>query len=106
MTTLLISPRAREHIAAVDQWWRANRLGAPELFVSALEVAFERLAANPFAGPRYLGLAAVPVGSVELRRILIRRCRYHIYYHFDPELDRVEVLAVWHTSRGRGPRLG
>ncbi len=38
-----------------------------------------------------------------VRRLLVGRIRYFIYYRPTPEA--VEVLAVWHVSRGRQPNL-
>ena len=38
-----------------------------------------------------------------LRRVLLRRTRYHVYYRARGEV--LEVLAVWHASRGAGPGL-
>ncbi len=104
MSLVIVSPRAREHAASIDAWWRENRAAASDMFLQSIDVAFEQLAANPLAGPRYLGLAE-DVEGVEVRRLLLRRCRYHVYYCFDADLDRVEVLAIWHTSRGHGPVL-
>jgi len=40
-----------------------------------------------------------------MRRILMPRTRYHVYYVVADEERRVLVHAVWHTARGRGPRL-
>jgi plasmid stabilization system protein ParE len=105
MTSLFVSPRARQQVVSIDAWWRENRSAASEMFSRALASAFERLTANPLAGPRYVGPDAELGADFEVRRLLLRRCRYHVYYHFDPDLDRIDVLAVWHTSRGHGPEL-
>lgn len=91
---------------SVDTWWRENRAAASELFSRALTDAFAQLAANPLAGPRYLGLDGEVGADFDVRRLRLRRCRYHVYYRFDPDLDQVDVLAIWHTSRGHGPDLG
>jgi len=106
MTSVLVSPRARHQIGLVETWWRQHRPAAPELFTQELASAFDRLADNPLAGPGYVGVVAEVGPDYEVRRLLLRRSRYHVYYHFAPDLDRVDVLAVWHTSRGHGPELG
>ena len=38
-----------------------------------------------------------------VRRLHLARIRYHLYYRVRP--GEVEVLALWHTSRGSGPSL-
>lgn len=39
----------------------------------------------------------------QVRRVLMRATRYHVYYRLDG--DDVIVLAVWSALRGRGPSL-
>ena len=41
-----------------------------------------------------------------VRRILLSRVRYHLYYRVNEESRQVEVLALWHARRGGGPNLG
>ena len=43
--------------------------------------------------------------GTEVRRILLRRTRYHVYYTCDPESGSAVIRAVWHAARGRTPRL-
>jgi len=38
-----------------------------------------------------------------VRRVTLFRIRYHVYYRATDE--RLEILALWHTSRGRQPSL-
>jgi len=38
-----------------------------------------------------------------VRRLLLGRIRYFIYYRATP--NTLDVLAVWHVSRGRRPSL-
>jgi plasmid stabilization system protein ParE len=38
-----------------------------------------------------------------VRRVLLHRTRYHLYYTAGGEL--VQVLALWHARRGRDPEL-
>jgi plasmid stabilization system protein ParE len=84
---------------AIDAWWRANRAASPTLFREELEAALERLEQAPFASAIY-GHEGQPS---TLRRLLLPRCRYFVY--FEIEDDEVSVLAVWHASRGTGPAL-
>ncbi|MBM4382994.1 MAG: type II toxin-antitoxin system RelE/ParE family toxin [Deltaproteobacteria bacterium] len=38
-----------------------------------------------------------------VRRVLLPRAGYFVYYRVDEARRRIEVLAIWHTSRGPGP---
>jgi hypothetical protein len=40
-----------------------------------------------------------------MRRILMPRTRYHVYYVVAEDERLVLVHAVWHTARGQGPKL-
>jgi plasmid stabilization system protein ParE len=87
---------AKADVARIDAWWRANRRAAPDLFTSELEKATLALEDNPALGLHYEPRPGV-------RRMLLRRTRYHIY--FVEEGERVLVVAVWSAYRGRGPSL-
>ena len=39
-----------------------------------------------------------------LRRILLSQVHYHLYCTVADDAEVVEVLELWHTSRGEGPR--
>jgi plasmid stabilization system protein ParE len=84
---------------AIDSWWRAHRRASPELFRDELEAALERLETTPLATRSY-GHEGQPS---TLRRVLLPRTRYFVYFEIDGEC--VTVLAVWHGSRGKGPTL-
>lgn len=81
-------------------WWHANRPKAPELFFDELDAAIEQLASMPRAGVHY---ARSEVAG--MRRLLMPRTRYHIYYTVITEPQLVRIHAVWHASRRGGPRL-
>jgi plasmid stabilization system protein ParE len=84
---------------AIDVWWRANRRSAPRLFRDELEAALDRLETAPLTAGRY-GHEGQPT---ELRRLLLPRSRYWVYFEIDADI--VTVLAVWHGARGKGPPL-
>jgi plasmid stabilization system protein ParE len=100
VTRVELSPRAVCQIEAADEWWREHRPAAPLLFVDELEAALERLAVHPRSGrpyprPRY----------PDLRRLVLTRTRYHIYYEYLPAEDVVWVEDVWSAVRGEDPPL-
>ena len=48
----------------------------------------------------------MPHSSVpNVRRLLLSRIRYFIYYSVDVENQMIEVLSLWHTSRGQLPKV-
>ena len=102
--TTIITQTAREQIDEVDAWWLKNRPAAPDLFADELAAALALLTESPRGGVSY----AHPRAS-GVRRLLLFRCRYHVYYIVEaaPEGpdDVVTVVALWHTQRGSGPPL-
>lgn len=93
-----ITKRAQAQIDRAALWWDENRPVAPEAFDEDLAEAFLLLSAEPGVG------APVPHLSAEgVRRLHLARIRYHLYYRV--RTAQVEVLALWHTSRGSGPAL-
>lgn len=92
------TPKAEAQIREIDDWWRKNRLAAPDLFLDELSESFDLLSGAPQIGRLY---RQSPVKGV--RRLLLRGTRYHIYYV--TSLNEVRVLAVWHAQRGAGPPL-
>ena len=95
---IIVAPQAEAQIQTIDEWWRANRQAAPDLFEQELSTAFASIAAMPSAGHRVMHPEVKG-----LRRVLLRATRYHVYYAAG--LDAVVVLAVWSSVRGAGPDL-
>lgn len=57
-------------------------------FVTRVQRVFDRIAANPLLHQVVLG---------DVRKAVVTRFPYCVFYR--PHADRVEVLAVFHTSR-------
>lgn len=91
------TPVADLHVLALDSWWRENREKAPDLFEQELALAFRTIGAAPGAGKRY------PHPGAEVRRIVMRSTRNHVYDVEYP--DHVLVVAVWGGTKGSGPDL-
>jgi plasmid stabilization system protein ParE len=95
---LVVTPEVTQQVHTIDDWWRRERPAAPHLFSEELAAAFALLGGAPQAGRRY------PHPTIpEVRRILLRSSRYHIYYKIHE--DDVIVLAVWSAMRGSGPEI-
>jgi plasmid stabilization system protein ParE len=93
-----VSARAASHIRLAAEWWSENRPATPGAIRKDIGEALFLLAQQPGLGTTYDGAKAKGV-----RRLLVGRIRYFIYYRTTPEA--VEVLAVWHVSRGKQPTL-
>jgi plasmid stabilization system protein ParE len=95
----VIARRAEREIREASEWWVANRADAPLLFTEELESSFDFVEEFPYAGEH------VPHVRRTVRRVLLTRVQYHLYYSIDLRNGIIEVLALWHTSRGTKPRL-
>ena len=96
-----ISPQAARHIREAKTWWIENRPSVPTALVDDVEDGLELIAHIPGVGE------PVHHSTIQgVRRLLLSRIRYHVYYLPDPDGDFVDVLAFWHTSRGSTPELG
>lgn len=93
-----VSARAASHIRLAAEWWVENRPAAPGALRTDLGDALALLAEQPGLGAAYQG-----VRTDGIRRLLVGRIRYFIYYRATH--DTLEVLAVWHVSRGKQPVL-
>lgn len=104
MTALLsveFTPRAATQTEAANLWWRNNRPQAPEALREELEQAVHLIALQP-----EIGATARNIKLAGVRRVLLSRVRYHLYYRVvvvGGAPQSIEVLALWHTSRGGSP---
>jgi len=94
------STGALDQLRAIQAWWNLNRPSAPDLFHEELAATVEMLRQSPLAAKAY-EFPAIP----GLRRTLMQRTRYHVYFTYHEESALIFVHAVWHASRGHGPRL-
>jgi len=93
--------RAAAQAAAAGRWWRENRPKAPDALREELEHAAQLIAVRP-----EIGATARNVKLAGVRRLHLSRIRYHLYYRvLDGPPRSIEVLALWHTSRGKEPAV-
>ena len=93
-----VSARAASQIRKAAEWWAENRAAAPGAIRIDIGEALALLAEQPGIGALYEGARTKGV-----RRLLVGRIRYFIYYRATQ--DALEVLAVWHVSRGKQPSV-
>ena len=91
---------AERQIRKASRWWGKNRPAAPALFKEELKKAFELIITQPTSGAVAQGL-----GPPHIRRVLLFRTRYYLYYSVSEAESAVEVLGLWHTSRGSDPDI-
>ncbi len=93
-----LARRAARQAREIDSWWRENRPAAASLFSEELAAAFVAIEGAP-----QLGQQVQHATAPDVRRVLLRATRHHVYYVFAGEV--VRVLAVWSCLRGSGPDL-
>lgn len=87
-----ITGRALSEYEIGEAWWCVHRDKAPGLLKAEFEEAIGLLAEHPEAG-------ILSQDNSELRRLLLRKSRYALYYRVNQDESQVEILAFWHTSR-------
>lgn len=100
MARVVLSPRALEQAKTAAAWWIENREKAPTLFADEFASALRLLASAP-----EIGVPFIAARREGVRRYLLWRTQYHLYYAHAPERQTVRVLAVWSAVRGRTPRV-
>ncbi len=95
-----VSAFASGQVRETEAWWRANRTKAPNAIREELERASGLIAAQPHVGTRARNPTLTGV-----RRLHLARIRYDIYYRVTDMPAQLEILAFWHTSRGRKPPI-
>jgi plasmid stabilization system protein ParE len=93
-----ISARAALHTRRAAEWWLKNRPAAPGAVAKDIGEAIALLAEQPGIGAKYEGARTPGV-----RRLYLGRIGYFLYYRVKEEA--LEVLALWHSSRGEQPRV-
>jgi plasmid stabilization system protein ParE len=93
-------PAAEAHLDEIAAWWEEHRPEHPHLVAEELEEAAQRLEGNPESGAVVLSRRVRGV-----RRLLLPRSQYFIYYRVDHEKRVIRIEAVWRASRGKGPPL-
>lgn len=97
---IVVVKSAEQGIINASDWWGANRPNAPGALVEELDRAFQLLSSQPLIGAQARNVKLTGVRCIHLSRV-----HYHLYYRASAEPPTVEVLALWHTSRGTYPDL-
>jgi hypothetical protein len=95
-----VTALAARQIRQAETWWRDNRLAAPGAVRLELQRAFIMIGAQPRIGSR-----ATNVKLRGVRRVYLPTVKYYLYYHVVGSPEHIEVVALWHKSRGKGPPI-
>ena len=93
---LHVSRRAAREIERIVEWWAVNRPAAPGAVRKDLRAALDLLLVQPDIGTNVEQASAPGV-----RRFHVDRIRYWVYYRV--KRNRLEVVSIWHSSRGGDP---
>ena len=85
---VVFHPAVQGELDAAYRWYEQQRPGLGDDFLAAIEEVFKRIGQTP---------KGHQVIYKDVRRGLPRRFPYGVFYRVHP--DRVEVIAVYHSSR-------
>jgi plasmid stabilization system protein ParE len=98
---VVFTRRAERHVEEAGSWWRNNRTKAPGALAEELANALRLVTSQPD-----IGAIARNVRLSGVRRVLVRRVNYHLYYQLvESPTPTIQVVAFWHASRGEAPEL-
>lgn len=85
---VVLTSRADQEIDEACDWYEGCELGLDERFLQELGKAFDAIALHP---------EFYPIRFASIRRIILKKFPYAVYYRHDGEMIVVE--AVFHESR-------
>lgn len=88
---VVLRPEAEADLLTAMQWYRDQRQGLEDEFFLAFDATVSKIRRAPHS---------FPVVHQELRRALLRRFPYGVYYLV--EGDAITVTAIFHAKRDPG----
>jgi plasmid stabilization system protein ParE len=85
---LIITPQAEADLAEAKISYQRKRKGLGDEFVLCVEEALDRICLFPKSGTEVFP---------GVRRVVVRRFPYGVFYRVDP--DQIAVIAVYHGHR-------
>ena len=85
---VVLRDEAQAEFDEAFDWYDAQRAGLGLEFMAEVQRVFNRIADNP---------SVHPVVFADVRKAVVRRFPVSVYYR--PHPNRVEVIAVFHSSR-------
>ncbi len=93
-----VEPKAKRQLKDAHEWWQINRTAAPNAIHEDFESMTSVLARSPGIGRR-----ATNTKKRNVRQVFLRRVGFIIYYRVTGSV--LEVIAFWHSRRGKGPPI-
>ncbi len=90
MASLFISTDAESDLDESFIWYEVQQQGLGERFISAVDDGFAFIKTNP---------EAFPVVFRNIRKHVLRKFPFNIYYRSDSLKQNIEVIRVLHQSR-------
>lgn len=88
MTLVVVTAAAREEMFAASDYLDAEEQGKGDRFLDEVDRALDRIAENPYVGPRT---------KYRARRVLLHSFPYSVVYRLHP--DHALVIAIAHFKR-------
>lgn len=88
MFNVLLHPDAEREFREAFIWYEHQRLGLGKDFLFSIDEAIERILQSP---------EAFPVIRKGIRRVVVRRFPFEIFY--EPAPEEIRVIAIFHSSR-------
>lgn len=86
--SIIVRPMAEQDLLEAQTWYEEKRIGLGSEFRTAVDATFQRLSESSLL---------FPLVYQQLRRVVLRRFPYLIYFHADPR--RVIIVACLHSRR-------
>ncbi|MGH9418363.1 MAG: type II toxin-antitoxin system RelE/ParE family toxin [Thermoanaerobaculia bacterium] len=95
-----VIPSARRQLDIAHAWWEINRTAAPNAIRDDFEAMARLIARNP-----KIGRHATKTKTRNVRQVYLRRVGYFVYYRVIGSPPFLEIMAFWHSRRGKGPPI-
>ncbi len=95
-----ITPLSEQLLDEAEAWWLVNRTAAPDAVGDEFSAMINILARTP-----RIGRIATNVKLPNVRHIRLPRVGYEIFYRVTGTPPVLQVMALWHVRRGKGPPI-
>lgn len=100
MIIIRFARRTLHELDRLEAWCKDHQPARWPLFTAELDQVIQLLRESPELGHSYVGARAQGV-----RRILLEKAQYYVYYRYLRAKARIDVLSIWSTRRSRPPSL-
>ena len=87
---VLVSEEAESDIDDAFIWYELQKKKLGDSFIRSLNSAFRQIKRNPYL---------YPLVYVDVRKHLINKFPYCVYYYFDESDNTLKIISVLHNSR-------